>query len=353
MFTYDGNGVYAVRFFVNGQPDYVTVNTQLPYFTNGSVWANGSALAFANGAPKWAELIEKAFVELNAQPGVTGETAGNAYTDIAGGYAQPVSLITGKSITDYYYANYTSEAAWSSALLSTMASAFKAGEEILVGTRSVVYDTTRFVTSHMFEVIGYNSTTQLFTLHNPWGSDTSSTTPAITFTASIADLYNNSCEVFVASGQALANQAPTITGTVAGQTTTLEAPLSPFSNVTVADSNPGATETLTITCAGAGGTLSGSGLTTKGSGVYTLSGTAAAITGQLEALVFTPNANWPNASGTTTFLLSDVSSAYATAIADNTTTVIDQDPNALTATAAYVAAHIDGINETPMSRRLP
>ena len=69
MFTYDGNGVYGVRFFVNGQPDYVTVNTQLPYFTNNSVWANGSALAFANGAPIWAELIEKAFVELNAQPG--------------------------------------------------------------------------------------------------------------------------------------------------------------------------------------------------------------------------------------------------------------------------------------------
>ena len=225
-----------------------------------------------------------------------------------------------------------------------MSSAFQSGEEVLVGTGPAVSDTTRFVTSHMFEVIGYNSATQLFTLYNPWGSDTSSATPAITFTASIADLYNNSSEVFVASGQALSGAPPMITGTVAGQTTSLEAPISPFSNVTIGDPKSGATDTLTITLAGAGGTLSGTGLTSIGSGVYTLTGTALAITAQLDALTFTPNASWPNASGTTTFQLSDMSSAYPTATTDNTTTVINQDPNALTATAAYVAAHIDGIN---------
>jgi hypothetical protein len=37
---------------------------------------------------------------------------------------------------------------------------------------------------------------------------------------------------------------PTITGTVAGQTTTLEAPVKPFSSVTIGDDNSGATDTL-------------------------------------------------------------------------------------------------------------
>ena len=105
---------------------------------------------------------------------------------------------------------------------------------------------------------------------------------------------------------------PTITGAVAGQTTTSEAPVTPFSTVTFTDTNNGGThtDTLTITLAG-GGTLSGTGLINDGGGVYTLSGTAAAITSELDALVFTPVDGVPNTLVTTTFTLSDQSSAYA------------------------------------------
>jgi hypothetical protein len=38
MISSNGNGTYSVRFFVNGQPDYVTVNSQLPTMT-GYRWA--------------------------------------------------------------------------------------------------------------------------------------------------------------------------------------------------------------------------------------------------------------------------------------------------------------------------
>jgi len=141
----------------------------------------------------------------------------------------------------------------------------------------------------------------------------------------------------------------TIKGTVAGQTTTMEAPLAPFAGVAVTDPNATATDTLTVTLGGAGGALAdGSGfsnLTSEGNGVYSLSGTASAITTELDALVFTPMAAWPNASATTTFTLSDVSIAGGAPAVDSTTTVTDNDPSgAISVSAAYLAANIDGIN---------
>ena len=110
--------------------------------------------------------------------------------------------------------------------------------------------------------------------------------------------------------------APTISGTEAGQATRSEAPVKPFPGVTIADPNAGATETLTIAVSGAGGRLSGTGLTGGTGGVYTLSGTAATVTSQLDALSFTPTAGAPGTSSTTSFKLSDASSAFATPTVD-------------------------------------
>src|SRR3984957_18600421 len=119
---------------------------------------------------------------------------------------------------------------------------------------------------------------------------------------------------------------PTIAGTVSGQTTTSEAPVKPFTHVAIGDANVGATDTLTITLGGAGGPLSGTGLSAGAGGVYTLSGTAAAITSELDALIFTPTAGAPNTSSKTTFTLSDLSSANGAPVVDSKTSVIDSDP---------------------------
>ena len=142
--------------------------------------------------------------------------------------------------------------------------------------------------------------------------------------------------------------APTISGTTSGQTTTSEAPVHPFASVTVADPNASATETLTITVGGAGGTLTGTGLTGGSGGVYTLSGTATAITGALNALSFTPTAGAPNTVSTSTFTLSDASSAYGAPTVDTATSITDIDPAVGTASdqawAAYLAAGIPTSN---------
>ena len=136
--------------------------------------------------------------------------------------------------------------------------------------------------------------------------------------------------------------APTITGTLAGQTTTSEAAVKPFSGVTIADANSGASDTLTITVTGAGGTLSGTGLTGGTGGVYTLTGTAAAITSELDALSFTPKAGSPGTSSTTNFQLSDLSSAYATATVNTTTSVVDTDPAVAVAVAPTITGTLAG-----------
>ena len=123
----------------------------------------------------------------------------------------------------------------------------------------------------------------------------------------------------------IVTRAPTVTGTVAGQTTTFEATIKPFFGVTVADANSGATDTLTITVGGTGGTLTGTGLSGGAGGFYTLSGTAASVTSDLDALSFKATAGTPNTSSTSTFTLSDKSSVYATATVNSATTVIDSD----------------------------
>jgi hypothetical protein len=134
--------------------------------------------------------------------------------------------------------------------------------------------------------------------------------------------------------------APTISGTVAGQTTSSEAPVNPFSGVSISDPNSGATDTLTITLSANGttGTLSGSGLSGSSSGVYTLAAASAAtITSELQALKFTPTAGAPNSSTTTSFALSDLSSGDSTPTVNNKTTVINTDP-------AVASTTVTGIN---------
>ena len=129
---------------------------------------------------------------------------------------------------------------------------------------------------------------------------------------------------------------------MAGQTTTSEAPVTPFSRVTFTDTNNGGTNRYADhhACRARRHTGGDGPQQPDAGGIYTLSGTAAAITSELDALVFTPVDGVPNTSVTTTFTLSDQSSAYATPTSNNTTTVIDSDP----AVAAPAGVAGDPIN---------
>ena len=117
-------------------------------------------------------------------------------------------------------------------------------------------------------------------------------------------------------------QAPVISGTVAGQSIPSGKTDLPFSKVNITDPNIDTSDSLSIQITGGGGRLSDgagfNGLTRGALGVYILSGTAAAITSELDALVFTPNAF----SETTTLTLTDTTSVGKSASDANTTVTV-------------------------------
>jgi hypothetical protein len=130
----------------------------------------------------------------------------------------------------------------------------------------------------------------------------------------------------VTSGVTLAYAPPVISNTVGKQAATDEAPLSPFSGVTITDPNANQTETVTITLSAPGnGTLSnlGGGNYNALTGVYTVTGTPASVTTAIEGLIFTPTVHQvaPGSSVTTTFTLDVVDSVAATASSNGSSVV--------------------------------
>ncbi len=130
-----------------------------------------------------------------------------------------------------------------------------------------------------------------------------------------------------------ANDAPVIAGAVGGLSTTDEAAISAFSGVSIGDVDFGQTETVTVTLSvAANGTLASvdGGSYDGSTGVYSVTGTDAAVTLAVDALVFTPTAHQvvPGGTVTTTFTIGatdnrrrgpragDATRVAATAVAD-------------------------------------
>ena len=142
----------------------------------------------------------------------------------------------------------------------------------------------------------------------------------------LATVANNTTSVIATESSVTDPVAPTIAGTFAGQAVTDHATIAPFAGVVIGDAGAGQTETLTVTLsAAANGGLSnlGAGSYNATTGVYTDTGSAAAVTTDIDGLVFTPTAG-EVAQGqtvTTGFTISDTNTATGTAT-DTTTSVI-------------------------------
>jgi len=147
-----------------------------------------------------------------------------------------------------------------------------------------------------------------------------STSEQFTLTNGAANFVVTSDGIGATPGVLVTPDGPAISVTAANQPTTSESPVDPFSGVTVSDTSASASETLTITVSGNGGTLTGAGLSGGSDGIYTLAaGSAASVTTELQGLVFTPFGGMPSAQLITTFTLSDTSSAFVNAATASTT----------------------------------
>lgn len=178
MFIDNGDGTFTVRFFGgnlgmfwqgslisagfvsgSGVADYVTVDRNLPTFSNGSLAYSGYGLsALSSTTSIWLALAEKAYAQWN-ETGRSGRDGTNTYAGIEGGWMSDVNAqILGFNST-FYAVNSTSKQA--------MIDALKAGHAVTMGTTPRA-STGGLVGAHAYVVTGYNASSDEFSFYNTW-----------------------------------------------------------------------------------------------------------------------------------------------------------------------------------------
>jgi hypothetical protein len=175
MFTDNGDGTFTVRFYNNGVADYVTVDRYLPTTSDGRIiFAGMGKLASSTTNELWVALAEKAYVQMNESGWLRGATGTNVYSSIEGGYiADAFKQISGKASTLGQALNQTA-----------IVSALSGGQMVGLASKSNPTSST-VVGGHAYVLVGYNTTTQKFTVFNPWGINNGSSysgTVDLTFT---------------------------------------------------------------------------------------------------------------------------------------------------------------------------
>jgi hypothetical protein len=162
MFVDNGDNTFTVRFFASGGvADYVTVNRQLPTFSNGVLAYSGMGSRVNDASNTlWIALAEKAYAQWNAT-GKSGRDGTNTYASIEGGWMGAVNA----QVLGYNSTNHNLDSAGQTALIA----ALNTNKAVTIGTRTGA-SAGGLVGSHAYTVSGYNASTQTFTLVNPWGT---------------------------------------------------------------------------------------------------------------------------------------------------------------------------------------
>ncbi len=184
MFIDNGDGTFTVRFYTGtygtiynysdgsisagftnniGTADYVTVDRMLPTATSGMLAYADYGANYTNTANSlWIPLAEKAYAQWN-QTGKEGRDGLNAYASIQGGWMATVDAqVLGYNATDYIMTNTNKQVA---------ISALAAKKAVTIGTLQWSGTNLGLYASHAYAIIGYNASTDKFTLYNPWGSN--------------------------------------------------------------------------------------------------------------------------------------------------------------------------------------
>lgn len=237
MFTVNGNNTYGVRYYVDGVAEYVTVDDEL-------------TSDFNIGTYIWASLAEKAYAQLQAGGVITGNPSfnyGNAWSTIGnGGYPEyALEEVTGASqITDfvangrswqtYTYNSSLTETSFTSSsstatVLATLVADLAAGDDLILSSNTDATDSngmTTLVSDHALSIYGYDSSTGMLEIRNPWGTMVGQYWDT-TFEVSLATLLADGDVITadnVGTGSGSSNTtpttptAPTVTAQTAAQT---------------------------------------------------------------------------------------------------------------------------------------
>ena len=187
MIVANGNGTYGVRFYVNGNEVWETVNASLPSGPEGLVY--GHNLNEQNTA-LWVGLVEKAYAQLSAT-GEIGHPAIDSYNNVAADPATEVFANLFDASNVQYYDSSSSN--WVADKIIYI-DAVTGGDDVVLETGSDAADTydgsgnIELVGDHAFAVIGYDSSTGDFIVRNPWGTSYTGQNWDAQFEVSLSDI---------------------------------------------------------------------------------------------------------------------------------------------------------------------
>jgi hypothetical protein len=184
MFINNGDGTYTVRFYTgtygtiynysdgsigagfqnnNITTDYVTVDSMLPASPSGILaYADYSASCTNTANSLWIPLAEKAYAQWN-ETGKEGRDDTNNFASIQGGWMATVDAqVLGHNATDYIMTSTNEQ---------TAVSALTANKAVTIGTKSWSGTTDGLYAGHAYAIVGYDQSSDTFTLYNPWGMD--------------------------------------------------------------------------------------------------------------------------------------------------------------------------------------
>ena len=315
MITVNGNGSYGVAFHVNGNVEYVTVNSVLQTGCN-------------SGSNMWATLLEKAYAELQAINVTTGNSySGNSFTAIGNGGMPEYALecITGASkITDFC----SSGSSWicqtynsslsvtgsqggvsTTSVLTTLKADITAGDDLVLSSSTWSYDSAgrvELVADHAMSIYGIDASNGNLEIRNPWGTESGQYWDT-TFEVSLSALLSDGDTITTdnAGGTAVPTtpSAPVLSSQTANQSVAAN---SAFSlSLANAFTDP-QSETLTYTVTQSNGQALPSWLTFNAQ-TDTLSGTTPVSSSSTQVLVTVTDTS--GLSTTETFSISDTAAA--------------------------------------------
>ncbi|GIQ78160.1 C2 family cysteine protease [Bradyrhizobium sp. RD5-C2] len=209
MIVDNGNGTYGVRFYVNGQETWETVNDEFPV-------VKGTELDYGHNyneqpTAMWVALVEKAYAQLSSS-GQIGHPAVNSYNNIS---ADPPTDVF-ENLTDATSVNYylSSSSSWYSNKSVYIAALSNHDDVILEipSTSPYTYDSAgniQLVPDHAFGVVGYDSATGNFIVRNPWGNSYSGQNWDVQFEVSLTQIASEGGD-FVIDNSGAIDVAPTV-----------------------------------------------------------------------------------------------------------------------------------------------